>query len=187
MITKFTHWLIIAAFFELCLSLACLATDNKGPILIGATVSLEGKYSEPSSMVRNGFKLWEMDVNQRGGLLGRPVKLILYDDKSQKERVGKLYEKLIYEDKVDLVFSPYGTPLTLAASEISEKKHMVMLACAASGEKIWERGYEYVFGVYALAPSLLHRDDGPDGPGRARNRIHHSRGQQFQQRCRRRR
>ncbi|MEE4261501.1 MAG: amino acid ABC transporter substrate-binding protein [Desulfobacteraceae bacterium] len=151
MITKFTHALIIAAVFELCLSAACPASDDKEPILIGATVSLEGNYSEPSSMVRNGFKLWERDVNQRGGILGRPVKLILYDDKSQKERVRKFYEKLIDEDKVDLVFSPYSTPLTLVASELTEKKKMVMLACAASGEKIWQRGYNYVFGVYALA------------------------------------
>jgi len=52
---------------------------------------------------------------------------------------------------VDFVFSPYGTPLTLAASEVSEQKAMVMLACAASGEQIWERQYKYVFGVYALA------------------------------------
>ena len=125
--------------------------DESRPILIGATVSLEGKYSEPSSMVRNAFKLWQQEVNNRGGLLGRPVNLILYDDKSQKELVRKLYKKLINEDKVDLVFSPYGTPLTLLASEVSEQKKMVMLACGASGEKIWERGFNYVFGVYALA------------------------------------
>lgn len=121
------------------------------PILIGATVSMEGKYAEPSFMIQNAFKLWEQEVNLRGGLLGRPVKLILYDDKSQKERVRRLYEKLIVEEKVDFVFSPYGTPLTLVASEVSEQKKMVMLACAASGEQIWERRYKYVFGVYALA------------------------------------
>ncbi|MGD9063840.1 MAG: amino acid ABC transporter substrate-binding protein, partial [Desulfobacterales bacterium] len=95
--------------------------------------------------------LWEQEVNLRGGLLGRPVKLILYDDKSQKKRVRQLYKKLILEDKVDLVFSPYGTPLTLEASKVSENNKMVMLACAASGEQIWERQYKYVFGVYALA------------------------------------
>jgi branched-chain amino acid transport system substrate-binding protein len=121
------------------------------PILIGATVSLEGKYSEPSFMIRNAFRLWEQEVNIRGGLLGRPVKLILYDDKSQKKLVRQLYKKLIMEEKVDLVFSPYGTPLTLVASEVSERNKMVMLACAASGEQIWERQYKYVFGVYALA------------------------------------
>lgn len=121
------------------------------PILIGATVSLEGKYREPSEMVQSGYGLWVKEVNARGGLLGRPVKLILYDDRSRAARVKRLYERLIYQDRVDLVFSPYGTPLTLAASEVSEQNRRVMLACAASGEKIWDRGFRYVFGVYALA------------------------------------
>ena len=54
------------------------------PVLIGATVSLEGKYKEPSLMIQDGFRLWEKQVNQRGGLLGRPVKLILYNEKAKK-------------------------------------------------------------------------------------------------------
>jgi len=83
--------------------------------------------------------------------LGHKVELLLYNDKSQKEVTRELYRKLIVEDGVDFVFSPYGTPLTLVASEISEKHKMIMLACAASGDVIWERGYRYVFGVYALA------------------------------------
>lgn len=134
--------------------------DSK-PILIGATVSLEGKYSEPSFMIQNAFSLWEQEINTRGGLLGRPVKLILYDDKSQEKLVRQLYQKLILEEKVDLVFSPNGTPLTLAASEVSERNRMVMLACAASGEQIWERQYKYVFGVYALAKRYFKGVLGP--------------------------
>ena len=94
-------------------------------ILIRATVSLEGKYSEPFLIIQNAFRLWEQEVNLRGGLLGRPVKLFLYDDGSQKKRVRQLYKKLILEDKVDLVFSPYGTPLTLEASKVSEQSKMV--------------------------------------------------------------
>lgn len=144
----------VMAFLGLVL---CLVIPTAGhgapakPILIGATVSLEGKYREPSLMIQQAYKLWVKEVNARGGLLGRPVKLILYDDKSQETRVRSLYEKLIQQDRVDLVFSPYGTPLTLAASEVSEQNRRVMLACAASGEKIWDRGFKYVFGVYALA------------------------------------
>jgi branched-chain amino acid transport system substrate-binding protein len=124
---------------------------DPSPIRIGATVSLEGQYQEPSVMIQKAFQLWEQEVNQNGGLLGRPVELILYNDKSQKELVKKLYRKLIEEDRVDFVFSPYGTLLTLAASEISEHHKLIMLACAASGEIIWNRGFKYVFGVYALA------------------------------------
>ncbi len=83
-------------FVLACLGLGMFAADCRAasrqnaapaplvlpPIRIGATVSLEGKYSEPSGMIRDGFKLWEKQVNERGGLLGRPVELVLYDDKS---------------------------------------------------------------------------------------------------------
>jgi len=121
------------------------------PIRVGATVSLEGKYMEPSAMVQKGYQLWADQINKRGGLLGRKVKLIFYDDKSRKDLAGSLYGKLVTEDRVDLVLSPYGTPLTLAASQVTEKHKVVMLASAAAGEKIWERGYQYIFGVYAPA------------------------------------
>lgn len=126
-------------------------SNEHGPIIVGATVSLDGKYQETSQMLRDVFRLWEKQVNRRGGLLGRPVKLILYDDKSRKDLVKRYYEKLVTEDKVDLILSPYGTPLTLAASEVTERHGLVMVACGASGAKNWERGYRYIFGMYALA------------------------------------
>ncbi len=137
----------------LCLYLSPLSVSGAEtkPVRIGATVSLDGKFKEPSSMIQGGYKLWESQVNKRGGLLGRPVQLVLYDDKSDEKLVSQLYEKLIKEDKVDLVLSPYGTPLTLLASEVSEKHGYVMLASGASGEKIWKRGYKNVFGMYATA------------------------------------
>lgn len=121
------------------------------PVLIGATVSLEGKYAETSKMIQKGYQYWAYKINQNGGLLDRPVKLILYDDKSRTDLVESLYEKLITKDKVDLVLSPYGTPLTTKASTITEKYNFTMLACAAAGEQIWNRGFKYVFGIYALA------------------------------------
>ena len=128
-----------------------ISQAGEKPILIGGTVSLEGKYVETSAMIQKGYKLWADQTNKQGGILGRRVKLILYNDKSQKNLVASLYEKLIVEDKVDLTLSPYGSTLTMAASEITEKYGYVMLASAAAGEKIWERGYKYIFGVYALA------------------------------------
>ncbi len=121
------------------------------PIRIGATVSLSGKYSEPSAMVRDGYRLWEKQVNQRGGLINHPVELVVYDDRSDPEIAYRQYQRLIDQDRVDLVLSPYGTPLTLLASQISESRQMVMLASAASGRAIWNRNYRFVFGMYALA------------------------------------
>jgi len=121
------------------------------PLRFGATVSLEGKYSETSFMIQNAYKLWVERVNKHGGLLGRPVQLKLYDDKSQKDRVRFLYEKLITKDRVDFVLAPYGTPLTLVASEVAERQGYVMVACAAAGEEIWQRGYRSIFGMHALS------------------------------------
>jgi branched-chain amino acid transport system substrate-binding protein len=144
-------WILITFFVFLLFCNISQAAGSGPSILIGATVSLEGKYLEPSDMIKKGFQLWVNEINQKGGLLGREVKLILYDDKSNPELTKTLYKKLIEQDKVDLVFSPYGTPLTLAASEVSEQHKMLMLAVAAAGEKPWQRGYRYVFGLYAPA------------------------------------
>ncbi len=127
-----------------------IAGDLK-PILIGASVSLEGRYRIPSFMVMNAYKLWEKQVNNRGGILGRPVKLVLRDDKSSPQMVRKLYEELIIEDHVDLLLAPYGSPLTMVASEVSEKHKMLMLACSASSEQLWNRGFQYLVGMYATA------------------------------------
>jgi branched-chain amino acid transport system substrate-binding protein len=146
---------ITLAMFLICLCPWVLGPECRAeqpvPIRIGATVSLEGKYSEPSLMIRDGYKLWEKQVNEAGGILGRPVELLLYDDRSSEQLAGFLYEKLITEDKVDLVLSPYGTPLTLAAGEVANRHGFMMLACGASGEEIWSRGFKTVFGVYGPA------------------------------------
>lgn len=127
------------------------AGSSTKPIVIGATASMEGKYLEPSEMILKSFRLWVDEINQGGGLLGRKVKLILYDDKSQIERTRRLYKKLIEQDKVDLVFSPYSTPLTMAASEISEQHQKLMLAVAAASEEPWQRGAHFLFQLYAPA------------------------------------
>lgn len=137
----------------------CFVSANEtaalGPVRIGATVSFEGKYREPSLMIQQAYRLWVKDVNDKGGLLGRTVELVLYDDKSRPDRTRKLYTKMIVEDEVDLVFSPYSTPLTIAASEVSEQYGFTMLACASAGTRPWKRGYKYLFGMYAPADRMF--------------------------------
>ena len=150
---SFKKGVILCVIFLPWLLPSVAPTDQS--IIVGGTVSLEGKYSEPSLMIQNAYRLWEQEINARGGVLGRPVKLVLYNDKSRKELTKHFYEKLIAEDKVDLILSPYGTPLTLVASEVSERRQMVMLACSAAGESVWARGHEYVFGMYATANRFL--------------------------------
>ncbi|MBU1182972.1 MAG: ABC transporter substrate-binding protein [Proteobacteria bacterium] len=81
--------IIIIAILCLYLIPVSDSSAETKPFRIGATVSLEGKYKDPSAMIQGGFKLWESQVNKRGGLLGRPVKLILYDDKSDEKMVSR--------------------------------------------------------------------------------------------------
>jgi len=153
MLGKLGVWCLLA-----CLWLGMPQTGwgrEAPPIRIGATVSLSGRFQEPSLMIRDAILLWEKQVNQRGGLLGRPVQLILYDDRSRPELVEKFYGQLILQDKVDLVLFPYGTTLTLIASEVTERHKYVLLAGGAAGDSIWQRGYKYVFGILAPARRYL--------------------------------
>jgi len=124
---------------------------SQDTIKIGASLSTTGAYRESSDMLRRGYQLWVRETNRSGGLLGRPVELILKDDRSDPELARENYRQLIEVEKVDLVLSPYGTPLTLAASEVTEEARMVMVAAASSGSGVWDRGYRYIFGVYSLA------------------------------------
>lgn len=124
-------------------------------IRIGASLSLTGRYDRTGKEEQNGYKLWEEQINAKGGVLGRKVELIIYDDKSDPETAAKLYEKLITEDKVDLILGPYSSPVTLPASTVTEKYKYPMIAAGASETGIWTRGYKYVFGIYTLAPFYL--------------------------------
>lgn len=88
-------------------------TNN--PIRIGYSLSLSGPVAENTKAVMLAHRIWEEDINSKGGLLGRKVALVCYDDKGDPSQVSKMYEQLLDEDKVDLVIGGYGTN-TLAAS-----------------------------------------------------------------------
>ncbi len=122
-----------------------VAAQQKGPVKVGASLSLTGGLSRTGVEQGNGYKIWLDEVNGRGGLLGRPVELVVYDDKSDPATGAKLYEKLITVDKADLIIGPYSSPVTFAASAVTEKYGFPMLAVGASARNIWERGFRYVF------------------------------------------
>ncbi|MBI3778381.1 MAG: amino acid ABC transporter substrate-binding protein [Gammaproteobacteria bacterium] len=120
-------------------------------IVVGTSVALTGKYARTGQEQLQGFQMWVDEVNARGGLLGQKVKLVHYDDESKPETGAKLYEKLITDDKVDLLIGPYSSDVTMAASTVAEKHGMPMVSSGASASEIWERGYKNTFGLYTLA------------------------------------
>ena len=125
------------------------------PIRVGVTVSLSGPYEGPGSVALEGIQMWVHDINQRGALLGRKVKLVYYDDESDPQTSARLYERLINEDKVDLLLGPYGSDITLAASSVAEKYQFPMVATGAAGDTIWARGYRNIFGVDDVASHYM--------------------------------
>src|SRR5947199_847349 len=78
-------------------------------ITIGFGMALTGPLAANGKMSLVAMKIWEEDVNAKGGLLGRPVKLIYYDDQSNPATVPGIYTKLLEVDKVDFIVSGYGT------------------------------------------------------------------------------
>lgn len=127
------------------------SVSAKEPIKLGGTLGLTGKYNPMSEMVSLGLRLWAKKTNKKGGILGRPVELIIYDDTSEPDVSKKLYEKLILEDKVDMVFGPYSSILTIEAVKVTEKYKYPMLTVGSTSDRLWQQGYTHLFGVYIPA------------------------------------
>lgn len=146
------RWVVPVAAIGLIVSgIWSVALAGRPPIRMGGSLSFSGKFAEPSEMIRRGYELWVDQINSRGGLLGRPVKLTIYDDHSEVAKVRAYYRTLLEKDRVDLLLSPCGSPATLAASELSEQQGKVMIACAAASERVYRRGFQYLFGLYSPA------------------------------------
>ena len=120
-------------------------------VLLGGAISQTGQYAEPAGRQVNSIKLWVDEVNARGGLLGHKVVLQLLDDKSDIQTAIKLYEKLITEDKVDVLLAPYSSGITEAVANVNERYKMPFVAYGAASSPIWEKGRKYIFNIVAVA------------------------------------
>ena len=127
------------------------APPSGEPITIGAAVSTTGSNGRTGLYQQEAYLLWEEQKNASGGLLGRPVRMVLYDDQSDPATGARLYERLLTEDQVNLILGPYSSSVTQAVAQVTERAGQPMLAAGASASDIWARGYQYVFGVYSVA------------------------------------
>src|SRR5712691_5768542 len=98
------------------------------PIKIGYSMALTGGLAPNGKSALLAQKIWEEDVNAKGGLLGRPVKLVYYDDKSSPAEVPAIYTKLLDVDKVELVIGPYATAQIAPAMPIVMQKKRTFIA-----------------------------------------------------------
>ncbi len=134
-----------------------LPLEAQGPIRIGASLSITGTYAKLGKNQHEGYKLCEKDVNAKGGLLGRKIEFVVYDDQSMPATAVRLYEKLITEDKVDGLMGPYSSPVTEAVANVTEKYKKVLVSPLAATTSIFKKTprRQYIFMVISPAEIYL--------------------------------
>ncbi len=140
---------------------ACGSTSStpqtSTPIKIGFTLSLTGDFSADGMAFQQGYQLWADKINSSGGLLGRKVQLVPYDDASSTDQVTTDYQKLITVDKVDLLFGPFSTKLTKPASVVANRFGYALVEGAGGGPSVFTQNLNDIFDVsLPVASSLLN-------------------------------
>jgi branched-chain amino acid transport system substrate-binding protein len=103
------------------------AIAEEPPIKIGMTLAQTGGLAGGGKPSQLGIEIWRDDINARGGLLGRKVELVVYDDKSSASETPALYAKLIDVDKVDLLFAPYATVPTAPIMPLVKQRGLLLM------------------------------------------------------------
>ena len=152
-----------------CAAMICAAVLAIGgvraaepPITIGFGMALTGGIAANGRAALIAMKLWEEDTNAAGGLLGRPVKLVYYDDQSTPPNVPGIYTKLLDVDKVDIVVSGYGTNMTVPAMPIvmaHNRMFMTLFALAVNTDFQYPR----FFGMIPAGPAAGARQAFSEG------------------------
>ena len=141
---------ILTLLFSVLAIAAPRPSTAQQPIRIAASIAITGRDAIQGSYVREGYLLCQKHVNEKGGVLGRPIEFLIRDDGSDPKAAAALYEKLITEDKVDAVMGPYGSPMTDTVGDVTEKHRKLMVASAAGTTSLWEKGRRYL--VMVLSP-----------------------------------
>jgi branched-chain amino acid transport system substrate-binding protein len=130
----------------------------KDQITAGFSMALTGIYSPMAVGQMGSYQLWEEVVNQQGGIYVKeygkklPIKLVYYDDKSQAEAAVKIYEKLITDDKVDVLLSPQSTTIHFAIAPLAEKYKVPIVGSTAASVKLREVSNRYFWFITACVP-----------------------------------
>ena len=130
---------------------------SDGEVTAGAALSLSGRFSVQGEQARRGLELWAEHLKDAGGLVvdsarpPRPITLHVYDDGSTRAGATAATERLVLEDRVQLLFSPYSSVLALAAAQVSERHGRVLWNHGGSSDAIDRAGFQRV--VSFLAPA----------------------------------
>jgi branched-chain amino acid transport system substrate-binding protein len=132
-------------------------TESGKPIKIGASLPLTGEFSEPGKAAQQGYKVWEAMTNEKGGLLGRKVQMVIKDDGSNQNTIVSDYNALISKDKVDMLLGTFSSLLNLPASSVAERNRKLYVEPAGGSPDLFNRGYKYLF--FAQQATANHQGD----------------------------
>ena len=128
-------------------------------IILGAAVSLTGKYSTNGKHTQNGYNMAVERINSMGGIKvgGKTYKfdIIYYDDESNSGRAAQLAERLIKQDGVHYMLGPYSSGLTKAMAPITEANKIPMVEANGASRSLFTKGYKYLFAVLSPANQYL--------------------------------
>ena len=120
---------------------------SKSPIVIGTSLSLTGDFSADGQAFQRGYNLWAAYINSHGGLLGRQVKMVYENDQSSPTTVVTNYTKLIAQQKVNFVFGPFSTLLTVPAAKVAARYGYAFPEGAGGGPAVYALNLPNVFSV----------------------------------------
>lgn len=139
-------------------ALAAGAAAAQDVIKIGAPLPITGPLSPEAKKQQRGYDLWAETANKAGGVkVGAKrmkVEIVYVDYQSNTPRAVQAAEKLITQDNVDFLFSPFGSGATKAASSVSEKYRVPTIAATASSSQVYDQGYKYLFGTFTPNETL---------------------------------
>ncbi|MSP51806.1 MAG: hypothetical protein EXQ91_05370 [Alphaproteobacteria bacterium] len=154
-----TRWAFAISLVAAIAFQASQTVAQEKKVRIGWSISKSGFLAVATNVQIQAYELWKEQVNAKGGLdIGgkekRQVEFVIYDDQSDSGKIPQIYEKLISDDKVDLIFTPYATPLHIAMTAVVEKSKIPTVGNTASSTNIREMGGRYMFWTWP-APDLF--------------------------------
>jgi len=138
---------LIAALLALASVASPALAQQTDPIKIGVIQPLSGPVAASGNYVRMGAEIGRDWVNAKGGVLGRPVQLLIEDNKSDPKEAATAAEKLIVRDKVPVIMGAWGSSMTLAAMPKLDEYGVPMVVETSSAASITKRGSPWVFRI----------------------------------------
>jgi len=149
---------LLTAALTACAAINAAPAAAQDTIRIGAPLPITGPLSPEAVKQQRGYDLWAEAANQAGGIRvgGKRMKveIVYVDYQSNTPRAVQAAERLITQDKVQFLFSPFGSGATKAASSVSEKYGVPTIAATASSAQVYDQGYKYLFGTFTPNDTL---------------------------------